>query len=156
MHMMCFGRKGCSMRFFIVFLCCFSILSCGRPQVAVKAPEIKKEESPEALHALTRLLMKKCGINEQIENVPEKTMAEVSECFKRNEEILGRMSGEVMEEINRIIENSFKPDTIRAVIARSIEARLSPSDMNAVIAWLDSPLGQKLTAIEKEIGRAHV
>ncbi|GAB6096343.1 hypothetical protein JCM14469_25960 [Desulfatiferula olefinivorans] len=98
---------------------------------------------------MTRLLMEKCGINEQIDNVPEKTQAEVRDCFRRNEALLGKISDQVIDEINGIIGDAFKPSAIRAILADYIGSRLSLADMQAVLAWLDSPLGRKLTHIEE-------
>ncbi len=136
------------MKFYILALCSLLILSCRHaPPTPVPAEQAGTVQSN---HALTRQLMEKCGINEQIGNVPEKTMAEVRECFKRNESILGRMTDKVIDEIGVIITRSFNPDTIRAILADHIEERMSPDDMKEVLTWLDSPLGLKLTAIEKE------
>ncbi|MFA6011717.1 MAG: DUF2059 domain-containing protein [Desulfobacteraceae bacterium] len=137
------------MKYVMLVLCSVFILSCQHAPEAPVVAEKKPAESAQAIHALTRELMAKCGINEQLENVPEKTMAEVRECFKRNETILGKMSEQVITDINGIIGRSFNPDTIRAILAEYIESQMSPDDMRSVIAWLDSPLGLKLTAIEK-------
>lgn len=93
--------------------------------------------------------MEKCGLSEQIKNVPEKTIEEVRDCFQRNEALLGPMPGHVLDEINQIIRESFNPDTIRSILSEYISTRLSRSDMEAVIAWLDSPLGLKITRIEE-------
>lgn len=138
------------MKYLMLVLCSVFILSCQHAPVApIVVAEKKPVESAQDIHALTRELMAKCGINEQLENMPEKTMAEVRECFKRNETILGKMSDQVIADINGIIDRSFNPDTIRAILAEYIESQMSPDDMRSVIAWLDSPLGLKLTAIEK-------
>jgi len=137
------------MKYVMLVLCSVFILSCQHAPEAPVVAEKKPAESAQDIHALTRELMVKCGINEQVENVPEKTMAEVRECFKRNETILGKMSDQVVTDINAIIDRSFNPDTIRAILAEYIESQMSSDDMRSVIAWLDSPLGLKLTAIEK-------
>ena len=137
------------MRFILLALCSIFILSCHHTAAVSVKTDTTAVETTKTTHALTLELMDKCGINEQIGNVPEKTKAEVLECFKRNESILGKISDQVVEEINGIIGRSFNPDIIRAMLAEHIEKTLSPSDMLAVITWLDSPLGLKLTAIEK-------
>lgn len=137
------------MKYVILVLCSVFILACQHAPEAPVVTEKKPVESVQDIHALTRELMAKCGINEQLENMPEKTMAEVRECFKRNETILGRMSDQVITDINAIIDRSFNPDTIRSILAEYIESQMSPDDMRSVLAWLDSPLGLKLTAIEK-------
>ncbi len=137
------------MKYIMLVCCCVFLLSCSHTPNPPVAVETKQAEPEQVVHELTRELMAKCGINEQIENVPEKTMEEVRECFKRNENILGKMSDPVIEEINGIITRSFNPYTIRAILADYIESKMSPGDMRSVLAWLESPLGLKLTAIEK-------
>lgn len=137
------------MKYVLLIVCSVLLLSCRHAPPGPVSAKGTPDRSAASTHALTRQLMEKCGINEQIENVPEKTMAEVRECFKRNVSILGPMSDGVVDEIGTIIARTFNPDTIRAILADHIEARMSPEDMRAVIRWLDSPLGLKLTAIEK-------
>lgn len=134
------------MKSITLILCSMLILFC---QVSEGVCETRQAESGHDVRAMTLLLMEKCGINEQIDNVPEKTQAEVRDCFRRNEALLGKMSDQVIDDINAIIGVTFNPAVIRAILADYIESRLSPEDMKAVLTWLDSPLGRKLTHIEE-------
>ncbi len=144
-----FQQKATSMKHILLIFCCLAVLACRHVPPAPVSVNGPSDMSAASVHELTRQLMEKCGVNEQIENVPEKTMAEVRECFRRNESILGPMSDGVVDEIGTIIARTFNPVTIRAILAGHIEERLSVEDMRAVLRWLDSPLGLKLTAIEK-------
>jgi uncharacterized protein YeeX (DUF496 family) len=135
------------MKPFMMALCSLFIMAC---QCAAGVHESSPDA--DALRENRRLsfsLMEKCGLYEQIENVPDKTVEEVRDCFKRNEPILGKMPDHVVDEINRIIRDSFKPKTIRSILADYISSRLSHDDIESVIAWLDSPLGRKITRIEE-------
>lgn len=128
-------------------LCSVLILSCQTSAGVHGA--LTNPNDGKTVPELTQSLMEKCGINEQIENVPEKTKAEVLDCFKRNEPMLGKMSDKVIGDINGIITTSFKPETIRSILADHISSQLSADDMISVINWLDSPLGKKITHMEE-------
>lgn len=128
-------------------LCSVLILSC-QTTAGVDA-HLRKPEQAKTSRELTLSLMEKCGVNEQIENVPEKTKAEVLECFKRNEQMLGKITDQVIGDINGIIVTAFNPESIRSILADYISTRLSPEDMMSVISWLDSPLGKKITRMEE-------
>jgi uncharacterized protein YeeX (DUF496 family) len=63
--------------------------------------------------------------------------------------MLGKMPDSVIVEINGIITQSFNPDSIRSILEDYIETHLSVGDIASVLQWLDSPLGLKITNIEK-------
>lgn len=91
------------------------------------------------------VLMEKCGISNQIEQVPDKTREEILQTFRHQD----TLSEKIISEIGDIIRDSFKPGVIQSVLASYIADHLSTEDMASVMVWLDSPLGRKITRMEE-------
>ena len=59
----------------------------------------------------------------------------------------------VIDQMRASIAAAYEPQTVRRTILRECHARLSIVDLNTVLAWLDSPLGRKITRLEEAASR---
>lgn len=126
----------------------FGLLVFGLAQAGFCEP--LRDQAPENTKLdMAFVLMEKCGIAEQIEQVPEKTREEILQTFKQNDEYQETLNEKVIGDIGEIIKSSFDPMAIQSVLGNYIADHLSTEDMMAVMAWLDSPLGRKITHMEE-------
>lgn len=130
----------------LAWLC--GLLVFGLTQAGYSKPLLDQEASDAKLD-MAVVLMEKCGITKQIEQVPEKTREEILQTFKQNDAYQESLNEKVIDDIGEIIKGSFDPSVIQSILASYIAEHLSTEDMLAVMEWLDSPLGQKITHMEE-------
>lgn len=112
-------------------------------------------ESPDkGKHRLTRQLMVKSGLDLQISHTPSALMAAVAGNFKKAAVNAHKNTDKITSEINTAVTRSFRPEVIRSVIEAHIESEMAASDMVAVLKWLESPLGQRITRLEEAASTA--
>lgn len=126
----------------IAILCVFLSFFCFQETIA-SAQNGDKEK-------LTLSLMKKSGLNQQILHVPDVLNAAVASNFRRALQAKSSEVSDITKKINTIISVSFKPEIIKGVISTHMEAELDINEIKAVLAWLNSPLGKKITRLEEE------
>jgi hypothetical protein len=90
-------------------------------------------------------LMQKSGIYEQIGYFPE----HVKMGFLQTQQQDDALPDDEALAIAGMIDQSFDPEALRSEIRQNITKGLTDQEMQQVIDWLDSPLGQKITALEK-------
>jgi hypothetical protein len=59
-------------------------------------------------------------------------------------------SASLRQRIKRLIGEAFDPNRLKECIGSELEAKLTPSEMQAIIKWLDTPLIKKCTQLEIE------
>jgi hypothetical protein len=91
--------------------------------------------------ALTSKVMELSGMNDQIRQIPAFVQIGVSS-----------RKGSTPPDLYNILEpeivKAFQPEKILKGISREIENKLNLRTLQDVLTWLESPLGQKITAIE--------
>ena len=130
----------------ITIICLILSVLCFQESIA-SAQNDNKEK-------LTLDLMKKSGLNQQIQNTPDVLNTAVASNFRQARQSKNAEVDAVTEKINSIISKSFKPEIIKSVISNHMETELDVEDIKAVLGWLDSPLGKKITRLEEEASTA--
>ena len=87
-------------------------------------------------------LMEISGINQQIEQMPEHINASLTQTDGLPEE--------TRKQLSQAMTESFATDKLKKTIHDYLLANLSETDLNTTLAWLESPLGQKITRLEIE------
>jgi uncharacterized protein YjgD (DUF1641 family) len=116
--------------FFIVILI---LLQLGAVTVSSGQPEKK---------ALTKKIMEKSGMNEQVRQLP---LIHSSMLSKDKD----KLPPELYSIFERETAKALDPERILKEISRQTENNLDIKSMRAVLSWLESDLGQKITAMEK-------
>lgn len=99
---------------------------------------------------LVRMVMRKSGLEKQIEQMPQLLQAELD----RQQADAKGIPQEEFTRLSRTARSAFDPKTIHAAVQTYIKANLSENDMKEVLEWLDSPLGTKITRLEEEASTA--
>ena len=93
--------------------------------------------------ALTRKLMDKSGMNEQIRQLPP-----IFSAFLSQEK--AKIPPDLYITLERQGLRALDPERILGILSRQMENNLDVKTLREVLAWLDSGLGQKITLLEKE------
>ncbi len=104
--------------------------------------------------SLTTILMQKAGMNRQLQNTPEVLNAAVASNYRKVAENANKKIDHITQQINTVVSKTFKADIIKSVIKTHIETEMAVGDLKAVIKWLDSPLGSKITRLEETASTA--
>lgn len=123
-------------------------LLCCQPATAAQLISISSTDSHPSAKTLARELMIKSGLNKQLKNTPDQLKASVDNDL-RNTDFYEQIPQYKIDQINSIISTSFNPELILSIVTAHIESELAPDDIRSVLAWLDSPLGKKLTRLEE-------
>jgi len=90
-------------------------------------------------------LMARSGMDKQLEQFPPLAVMELEQAAKRHSDV----SAETLSKLRRAVLGAFEPKVLRADVSDYLIDHLSPNDMSAVLKWLDSPLGTKITGLEE-------
>ncbi len=126
----------------ITILCMFLSFFCFQENIA-NAQNVDKEH-------LTSELMKESGLNQHIVDRPNYLKDAIARNYKHVFKTNDVETSKSTEQLKSIVSVSFRPEIIKNVIATYIEAELSTKDIKAVLKWLNSPLGKKITRMEVE------
>jgi hypothetical protein len=99
---------------------------------------------------LVQILMHKSGLKKQIEQMPQLLQAELDQ---QQAEAMG-LPEEDFNRIRSLARSAFDAKTIHDAVQTYIKLNLSENDMRAVLEWLDSPLGKKITRLEEDASTA--
>lgn len=94
-------------------------------------------------------LMKRSGIHEQLNQLP----AQIRESLARAHQQQSTLSDEEFAELTAIMQTSFDPDTMRRDVKLHLQRSMTSSDVDGALRWLESALGQKITALEEAASR---
>ncbi|OEU63353.1 MAG: hypothetical protein BBJ57_07815 [Desulfobacterales bacterium PC51MH44] len=97
-------------------------------------------------HELAEKLIIKSGLAEQIKNFPKLFETGFIQSYQQSGQSLPE---EKFQKIRKVVAGSFDPQIIREFCFRQINTQLSLDDIQATLNWLDSPLGKKITRLEK-------
>jgi hypothetical protein len=99
--------------------------------------------------SLVQELYVKSGLEKQIQDVPRSIQAGLDQPLLEAEQF-PEPSPRVISLMKSLAPEAFAPEKLKAVVLPEIKARLTTPDLQAVLKWLDSPLGIKCTRLEEE------
>jgi len=91
------------------------------------------------------ILMEKSGLNRQIRYYPELLRTNMAHVHRQRPQFSNRD----YQGLSLMVAKAFNPDRMIDTVRNHIHARLTEEDVSAVLAWLTSPLGERITRIEE-------
>ncbi|MGN7612052.1 DUF2059 domain-containing protein [Magnetococcales bacterium HHB-1] len=92
--------------------------------------------------SLIQLLIVQSGMDEQIEQIPALMKMGMMQSTQQQPEKLQKITLEVME-------TAYDVDAIRRTLRVYLQKHMQTTDIKKTLAWLNTPLGQKITNMEK-------
>lgn len=120
-------------------MCAVSLLLCSGICIAGEG---------NADQELVRTLMKKSGLNKQIEQIPLMMQAGMAQADQN--EPSRKLTQKEKSDLNRMVAAAFNAKAINAAVQKHIGSTLAEKDIRAALAWLGSPLGEKITRLEED------
>lgn len=90
-------------------------------------------------------LMVKSGIKEQVEQLPKLVVYGIDQAIKQSSRPI---PADVAAKLKQAAASSFRADAILDNVRQSIDKNLSRYDIEAILHWLTSPAGDKITRLE--------
>lgn len=120
---------------FLVLFCVFS--SAVSPSFADTAAKVDE-------------LIVKSGLQRQIGQLPEVVSASFEQRMSQDANVKPEEAAKLREAISQAVTPSAMLESIKG----HISAQLAEPDLDAILAWLNSPLGLKITALEENASSA--
>lgn len=124
--------------------CCWKLAGIALSLLVSSAAQAQAPPGEAALDEL----MHQSGLWTQLPQfeatVREGFAAELGKLHQRNDE--------VAEKVRKAVAAAYSGDRLRATVRRELGARLSAEDVAAVLAWLGTDLGVRITALEERAG----
>lgn len=98
-------------------------------------------QSKEATDAASRLLVRS-GLSVQLRGFSSQFAAQFGQ--QR-----GKLPDNLIIELTNAAKEAFRPDVLQEDIVQGIAKKLKVDEMNGALAWLDSPLGERITRAEE-------
>jgi len=92
--------------------------------------------------ALTEALVIRSGIRHQVQQIPE--LMDQALATQQNPQL----SQEQVRALAAVMREAFEPEKLEKEIIRSLNQSLKTADIEKTLAWLDAPLGQRITELE--------
>ena len=102
----------------------------------------------DASDALLRSLYVKSGMQYQIQQLPV-SMQQGFDQGVAADQFAKNLNFKIISALRKSIGTVFVPETIKRTMLEELRGKLSSEDVRAVLIWLDSPLGTKITKLEK-------
>jgi hypothetical protein len=109
-------------------------LACLAPAAAAQSPEAA---------GLAQRLITSCGLSVQLPGFAGQMKAQM-------EELRSQVDAAIVPALAEAALEAFRPDVLEADILGDIQRRLSIDDMNAALAFLDTPAGRRVTRAEEQ------
>jgi hypothetical protein len=106
------------------------------------AGEGKADQEP------VRTLMQKSGLNKQIEQIPLMMQAGMAQADQNQPS--RKLTQKEMSDLNSMVAAAFNANAMNAAVQKHIQSNLAEKDIRAALAWLSSPLGEKITRLEED------
>jgi len=91
-------------------------------------------------------LMSKSGLNKQLEQLAPMVQVGMAQQNQQSE----ALPPETMSELSGLAAIAFDAATLKEKVQKHIQAKLAETDIQAALAWLRSPLGEKITKLEED------
>jgi len=99
--------------------------------------------------SLVQELYVKSGLAKQIQDLPRSIQAGLDQPLMEAEQF-PQPSPRVIALMKALAPEAFAPEKLKAVVLPELKTGLTTPDLQAVLKWLDSPLGIKCTRLEEE------
>jgi len=109
-------------------------LACLAPAAAAQSPDAA---------SLAQRLITSCGLSVQLPGFAGQMKAQM-------EQLRSQVDSAIVPALAEAAVEAFRPDVLEADILRDIEQRLTIEDMNAALAFLDTPAGRRVTRAEEQ------
>jgi hypothetical protein len=91
-------------------------------------------------------LMERSGLNKQLRYYPEILLTNMAQVHRQKPQFSNRD----YRALSLMVAKAFNADRMIDTVRNHIHTRLTVSDVQAVLAWLNTPLGQRITRLEEE------
>jgi hypothetical protein len=91
-------------------------------------------------------LMIKSGLSKQLEQIAPMVQAAVTQQNQGSQ----ALSPEEVKELSGMAARAFGAKALKEKVQKHIQANLSETDIQAALAWLSTPLGEKITKLEED------
>lgn len=102
------------------------------------------------LEAAVRELMVKSGIDKQSDSFSELVRAGMQQARQQH----GGAADADHDALEAAAAKAFSPTIIKTAVARAFTAGMTATDINAALAWLNSPVGTRITKMEEAASTA--
>jgi len=109
-------------------------LACLAPAAAAQSPDAA---------SLAQRLITSCGLSVQLPGFAGQMKAQM-------EQLRSQVDSAIVPALAEAAVEAFRPDVLEADILRDIEQRLTIEDMNAALAFLDTPAVRRVTRAEEQ------
>lgn len=123
-----------------------SFKKCLFVALALMIPVCANAENPG--NRLVHELYAKSGLEKQTEQLPSAIKAGVAQLLE-NDQRLRKMPRNLLAKLTDTLPESFSSESIKKTVLEQIETRMDRNDIQAILKWLDSPLGIRCTQLEE-------
>ncbi len=102
----------------------------------------EKKTDPRSIETL----MIKSGLSKQLAQIAPMVQAGMAQQNQKSE----ALSPEQMNELSGMADRAFDAKVLIEKVQKHLQANLSETDVQAALAWLRSPLGEKITKLEED------
>lgn len=95
---------------------------------------------------MVRTLMSKSGLNRQLEQMPLLIQAGIAEANQETQ----ALSPQAVDEMSCTAARAFDPGALKQKVHKHIQENLPENDMREAMAWLNSPLGDRIKKLDEK------
>jgi hypothetical protein len=99
----------------------------------------------EADTQLVLTLMRKSGLDKQLEQIPAAVQAGIDQAQQQQK----GLSPDDMAALKRLSAVAFDVKALNDAVRTHVQANMNGKDLEAALAWLGSPLGERITGLEE-------
>jgi hypothetical protein len=108
----------------------------------LSAPLATAQAPSQETLAVAQSLVVRSGLAEQLKSVPQQFDMEIAQAR-------GTEPDHVLDAMGEAAKASFRPESLQQDIVEVLAARMPVADMKRAIAWLDTPVGRRVTRAEE-------
>jgi hypothetical protein len=104
------------------------------------------EQQPPPPDAAVDALIQRSGLDAQLVHFEAAMQRGITDAHASQQQV----APEDLRRMRRAVASAYAPSSLRAALRAEIAGRLTSAEIAAALAWLDSPTGRKLTALEEK------
>jgi len=108
-------------------------------------PGLSRAAVNETDKQLIQTLMRKSGLDKQLEQIPAMVQAEVEQT-QQQQKVFPQSE---LPNIKRLVAVAFDSKALNNAVRAHIQTNMTGKDIEAALIWLNSPLGEKITGLEE-------
>lgn len=90
----------------------------------------------------------KSGLERQMQDIGQALLAGYKNNYGKSEQHTAR-DKKIYRNIGQVIEHSFDPQAMKKIVVNGLVKDIAESDMKLILAWLNSPVGTRITKMEE-------